>query len=752
MIEMALITDALETLKRHPALLKVGEPKTVKNGLEVEVTVSVSLPSRFAPLGKAANGVKSEEDCALIFPLNWPMQAPKVWLREDFPRNLPHINPGAVGEKVNPCLFEGSLDEVLHRFGLERIIDQLSEWLTKAACGQLIDLEHGWEPTRRDSAPSTVVFSADEVIAKVPMDGSLLMVTGKYFADADSLFAIADENLNGIDQPVFNQKQFVNRSQKFTEGQLPIIFARGVDSYGSPLVVSHYTQETVGSLEDLIERAKPLGIHTDELHAALKKYALEFSLKTGGTQETLAVVVLLVHRPVGLVGAPRRRVEILPYAIRFSGTFTNIESKTHPAFHSHRVSPALLSLASGIKLEKTHPRLVILGCGSLGSKVALHLGRAGIGNMVFIDNESISPHNGARHALIPPRNMTLFNPNKATLMEQAFRELGHTDCDSLCIDATETLLNESEADSIFGDGNVVIVETTAALRVSSAAVLSTSLTGSQKRRLVQAGLYGQGKVAFLFAEGTARSVTADDLKARLFERCRNDSYLRQLLSNDSTDATRLFVGENCRSLTMPMTDSTVSRAASLVGKQLENWLVNYFPVSGQLCLGLEDESGIGMKWQHEELKPTVVLLSTETNDWNVRVLASVVEEIDANAKCWLPSETGGALIGNVSFITRTIVVAGTIDAPDDSARSPTEFTLGINGHQAALETANAHSLGHLHFIGTWHSHPMGGKHSAIDKRTLSKIAKNFEGVPAISLVWSPDGLKVEVKQELLSQD
>jgi hypothetical protein len=34
------------------------------------------------------------------------------------------------------------MDEVLHRFGLGAIIDQLIEWLSKAAAGVLID----WEP------------------------------------------------------------------------------------------------------------------------------------------------------------------------------------------------------------------------------------------------------------------------------------------------------------------------------------------------------------------------------------------------------------------------------------------------------------------------------------------------------------------------------------------------------------------------------------------------------------------------------
>jgi hypothetical protein len=61
-----------------------------------------------------------------------------------------------------------------------------------------------------------------------------------------------------------------------------------------------------------------------------------------------------------------------------------------------------------------------------------------------------------------------------------------------------------------------------------------------------------------------------------------------------------------------------------------------------------------------------------------------------------------------------------------------------------LKLAHALSLGHLSFIGTWHSHPRGGGHSGIDRATLKKIAEDAGGRPAVSLVWTPTGLTCEV--------
>lgn len=51
-------------------------------------------------------------------------------------------------------------------------------------------------------------------------------------------------------------------------------------------------------------------------------------------------------------------------------------------------------LESGIMLEKT---AIILGCGSVGSLIALELCRSGVGRFVLIDNDIVEYHNLCRH-------------------------------------------------------------------------------------------------------------------------------------------------------------------------------------------------------------------------------------------------------------------------------------------------------------------------------------------------------------------
>jgi hypothetical protein len=130
--------------------------------------------------------------------------------------------------------------------------------------------------------------------------------------------------------------------------------------------------------------------------------------------------------------------------------------------------------------------------------------------------------------------------------------------------------------------------------------------------------------------------------------------------------------------------------------------------------------------------------------WNIRILHPVAQAIHADALRWGALETGGALVGRISFENRTITIAGIVDAPPDSIREAARFVLGTNGLVQNLRTANRASLGYLAFIGTWHSHPKGGAHSGIDRNTLRSIAEDAGGLPAVSLVWTPTGLRCAV--------
>lgn len=744
------IADALHQLQRHNGLGRVGEPRTSGESTQIDIDVAVALPSRSRHNGVSETGVRVVETCVLIFGSGWPLSAPQVFLRADFPLNLPHINPHHAGQLVSPCLFEGSLDELLHRFGLDAIIDQLIDWLHKAAAGTLLDLEQGWEPTRRDSCPSTVVFSAEKVAATAPADGAVLMVPAGYVAIEGGLFAIVNAELTAHVDPVFYQEAYDDKLGKWGRGHTAAFIARAPMAGDHPHVIGHYQPETVVDLTTLLDRAAELGINRDALALGLDSYYGRSILdlqqdSRGWTHGLYAIVILVVQRPVPLVGSPGRSVEVLPYVVRYELNKQSLlerNATVHPAFHAHALSPELLARTSGISSAATSQPLVMLGCGSLGSKIAMQLGRAGFGAMTFVDNESMSPHNAARHALIEQASV-LVPPRKAALMKTAFEALSHTQSRAFDNDAVALLVNPAQFTATVPQDAALIVDATASLQVLAAETQSAALNQSLAR-LARITMYGQGRCAVLLLEGNGRVSRVDDLTAFLFERCRFVPELRVAIAGETSEPTRIFVGDNCRSLTTPMSDATVSRSASLAGLQLERWLIDGLPNDAVICAGITDVEGLGMAWTRVGLGPTIVLDVPDDSGWNIRVLHPVAQAIHADAIQWGSQETGGALVGRISYESRTITIAGIVEAPSDSVREAARFVLGTDGLIHDLRAANETSLGYLAFIGTWHSHPKGGAHSGIDRKTLRGIAKDAVGLPAVSLVWTPTGLTCAV--------
>jgi hypothetical protein len=288
----------------------------------------------------------------------------------------------------------------------------------------------------------------------------------------------------------------------------------------------------------------------------------------------------------------------------------------------------------------------------------------------------------------------------------------------------------------------LIIDSTASLRVGTAAIVSPHLKGPRAGRYCRTMLYGQGRVAVVLLEGRDRSPRCDDLMAQLFQACRGRDDLRSALGSGSTEASRVFIGDNCASFTMPMSDSTVSRASAMMAMQVERWLVDGIPEHGGLYVGLAQS--IGMQWDTIEVPPPVVLEPSGLGTWQVRVASHLVTQMRADAQKWAPLETGGALLGHVDDFTKTITLAALVDAPPDSQRSESEFKLGIEGLETNLRSTWVDSIGYLRYVGTWHSHPMGGKHSGTDKNTLRRLAVFAAGAPMLSLVLAPEGLHCAV--------
>ena len=109
-------------------------------------------------------------------------------------------------------------------------------------------------------------------------------------------------------------------------------------------------------------------------------------------------------------------------------------------------------------------------------------------------------------------------------------------------------------------------------------------------------------------------------------------------------------------------------------------------------------------------------------------------------------ETGGVLMGRISLYNRCFNIASLVEAPADSTRSRNSFILGVKGLRAKIQDINDKSGGMLAYLGTWHSHPLEGDASEIDKRMIAQLRGLPFGAPAVGLIVTPSGFHAVVDE------
>jgi len=743
---------ALKTIQSHPTVVgEMGSPRPLGNGgFEIKFNMNASLPSRSNRKGVSETGVKSQEPVIFRFPSTYPFQAPTILLRPDFNRYLPHINPIlGVDEKshVLPCVYDGPLDDLLHQEGdgLSEILNQLSEWLGKAAIDDLIDPKQGWEPIRRDDTFGWAVYD---------LSGFRDQTQDKEGALAFQCRVWAPQNreeqlyfLGGIDHriPRDISPWLIKRSFFMEKGPL-------VPSYRSLMIfvwsnsgkiADHYLPENISILHKLYERAKEYGCHEPLRNAfislgwAIKEAALDMPLFP-------VFVILCARRPCVLIGDDSF-LELIPYVVEchvedakspFSESAIKVkeDSPVLPLGHRHVLTSKLLRRMSGGADTMKNGTIVHLGCGSVGSKIAMHLARCGHGPFKLIDKAAFSPHNVARHALTPVPEIP--GQPKASLLAEQIRML-RADAE-LHIEDIATLCQHSDNKTrVFPDDTRLVIESTGSMAVREllVALPPCKLTG----RLLHVALYEFGKIGLMALEGHGRNPNVSDLIVRYRDLGVKINEIGSRFQISSDSISRQEVGLGCGSHTMVMPDTRVSLYAAGMAERARQVLEGGVNQNGELWIGTLEANELQVSWGFFELGKTGVLNVKAKNDWEIRILELASDQIAKDVEKYGEIETGGVLIGRISLTRRCFTVSRMLGAPSDSERSQSLFVLGTKGLRAKVKEIHDKSGGFLNYIGTWHSHPKGGKPSALDSDSLERMKRLRFGAPAVSLIWTPSG-------------
>jgi hypothetical protein len=735
------VQDAISTLGKHPRVSNVrAQVLPQAAGVVVTADIDTNLPSTWKALGRSPYGVFPIETVEIFFPADYPRIAPCPSLRPDFNASLPHINPHTAGERIPPCIYQGSLLDALHNEGFGRLVVQLVSWLEKAGDGSLINPEQGWEPTRRSGGDHIVEFDIEGLEKRRPRLGGLQLFQMAQFWRKDGTYSYAND-LRPRSSASFWGRDL--RELIDLTGSLPLQYVgptllalcwptSGFDGIAAP--DSRYLPDTVSNFDEMVLRADAWGCK-----AALERFTSVVNDAAKHLPITCVLplyVGLVVKRPFHLIGMTTD-YEVLVYRLQvpIPRGITGSVTKVDPVPVLATVSPALLRRTSAIPNNAPGVRSTFLGCGSLGSKLILHVARAGFPPELLIDHSYFLPHNAARHTLTP--GDLLSGGTKAEKLAALVNELNPGKGTMSFSKRVQALpLGGRSGYGIVLDPDAILVNTTGSSPVRH------FLAGSEFRsRTVEACLTEMGRIGVMTVEGPARNPSTTDLMALTYEKLRELGRLQAFQQNASNT---LQVGVGCNSVTLPMSDARISLIAAGIGQSLLTMQVDALPNYGKVTIGVVDDDGMSVQWRHAEVGATQVVNAERADGWTIRILAQAHDKMSEDVLRYRTVETGGIIVGRVSTTAREIIITDVLPAPDDSVRSAAQFALGTNGREALVDAYEESGGGVLWCLGTWHSHLDDVEPSALDRQTADLLQAQMQRITVL-LIHRPTGYSAVVR-------
>jgi hypothetical protein len=745
LVDARVIERALLVIGAHPNVASVSEVIASANGRwHVDVDIRVGLPNAWAAEGKSPNGVRSIEPVTFMFPPTFPLKAPTVQLRSDFDRSAAHVRPGQPSGRPEPCLFDGNLTELLQHEGLVGIINQLVVWLENAALGHLIDPAQGWEPVRRDGLRDFVIadsavlrglVSRKEGYAAFGLEYlSFLTDNGEPAVHGE----IARERLTlspKATPDVFTERVLVKEREWRTGHSLALVSWPGRNAAGQLVVANRYQPETVSDFGSLMARAEEYGCG-EPLRAGLRWLETCVSSYQSPSPRPIAVV-LCARRPFNIIGSDSV-IELCPYLLEIAAPKlfpAGDHTAVRPAGHRHSIAIPLLRQLSGSDIADGTPGWVQLGCGSLGSKIALHLARAGRAPSTVIDSSDLSPHNAARHGLTPasgPMQLPWMG-SKAKALADAIDGLGQ-EADAVARDLVDIVRDEEALPHVLKRRAWAVVNSTASMSVREA--LGSVDVEARIPRVIETSIFAKGALGLLSIEGPRRNPDTLDLIAEAFALTREDECLRKVMFSPDDSLTRQPIGEGCGSATMIMSDARISMFAAPMAQTISQLQSTSLPDRGRILIGLVAADGIGMSWSNHAVEPAVVIPAEPNGNWRVRISARAAAKIAQEVRQWPGVETGGIVMGRISEPAQCFYVVDTLPAPSDSRRTLNEFVLGTDGVRRMISDY-AESCGYSLFcLGTWHNHLSVSGASMTDRNTARALGL-ARPTPSVLLIHTP---------------
>lgn len=507
----------------------------------------------------------------------------------------------------------GSTSELMRSRGVTGLIDQLALWLERAALTQLIDPTQGWEPVRRDRFDDYVVADPNFLRRLVEPRSDCRVLTSRFLSVRDGGEAnhvvVVDAGGAKIDEGLPRRW-----SDERNMSCLTFVAWSGKRASGEPFVADRYLPKSIVDVRGLLERAAQLGCG-EQLPSKLG--LLELRLRGCRLSRPVPIAIVLIpRRPCDVIGQGSP-LEICPYLVELKGRDDLGARSPKPvriSAHFDTVSTSLLRRAAGEAPTEDAVPWTIVGCGSVGSKLAVHIARTGRAPSLVVDRSPMRPHNLARHALLPVSHLeSALMPSKATALCRAILALGQPAKD-VCLDVLPALARGNSAE-IAPAGTRLIVNATGSLTVRETLCKS----GLSRPRVIESCLMGAGRIAYMSVEGAGANPSSLDLVTEAYVLIGQDEEMRAVAF--SAPPVEIDVGAGCSSLTFPMSDARLSALTAPMAEHLDRLLGEKEPSSfGELLIGFNAEDGLGQRWSRRRIAPFIEVGSEKAS---VRVSAAV---------------------------------------------------------------------------------------------------------------------------------
>jgi hypothetical protein len=738
-------------------------------------TVKVDLPSR-GPVGGV--DIRPREPIMLVFHRrDYPEKAPSARSdRRDFPvSRVSHLYVVEEGRPPALCLHRGNIDDWFAEHTLGDLLGRVRGWFRDAAGDRLNRDADFFEPTRLDELAGTAIFSPQEFQrwVKHGWDGGSGR-PGFGFLTMRTLEPDGQQPLKDAYVP-FRVREFYTKGRDLTAKLKEVAdFNKAAAGHGtvapgcfgilcwsarsSP--VTDYFGRLPKDVSGLLELC---GRYDIPLGEALRDYAARGLNLLG-----LVPVIVAFARPRPLIGT-NSTIEPLCFVLDGRGPAS---AETHklpagaaavPLSQRSPMDPKRAREVAGLEDGYARGRVLLFGCGALGSKLALHFGRSGHTALTVVDRDTLSPHNLVRHALLADR----VGQNKAKAAARSVRAIYDSVPDSQAVNddpgsALEWLKGSRRPEL---RKHQLLVDATASGMVFEALVRNP-LPGGLK--VARCAISDAGRIGLLSFEGPNRNPRVDDLNVHVYDMAVERPALRDWLERERAERGQgvgnvleeISIGMSCSSDTTRMPDDLVSwHAASFSVALRELDRTKHMPNAGWLVLNHRPGGGAyppgGLASESVPVDPVVVVRARGVRGfelrgagaWQVRIRAHLVREMRERLHGAAPAETGGGMAGVIHPKRRVIYVTRLIEAPPDSRATPDSFTLGTEGLLETVEAVRKASGGLLGYVGDWHTHPRGaGQVSGKDVETMLDVKQRLDiaDLPTFILIVSTRGVNAYV--------